>query len=541
MRSAWLRYSRVIRSMAPDLAGDLCCVGAILIVLVAPVPGAVLCALMLVVIAVGPAPSVRSGWPVPTSPAALSTGLAAGWQLAHGPDPVAATACAVVILALLVMPALRRLVPLTVAAARLPDFHPSRPADDLVGRPLVLLAAAATVWVLTGWSGWLYLALVGVGLVALALVALRLVVRSRSRADERALAGALAAAGPRFGVYFAGRAEADYQLTMWLPYLARTGLPFVVLARDPDRVAALARLTSAPVVAVTRVETLAAVVPGSLSALFYVNNDVANLDGVRLTGPAHVHLGHGDSEKPSSYAAAFGIYDLIFVAGQAAVDRFARHGVLIGTEKFRLVGRPQLEDVAVAAAPEGGPPVVLYAPTWRGGLADMRLGSLEWGDRIVAELVRLGATVIFRPHPFSARDADSRVQISRIDAALAADGGAHLSSTDAGALTIAECFNRSTAAVLDVSSVTSDYLYTAKPLALTRTQPPVDVPFEQGCYLVRPDDLGALAVLIGADPLRESRARLRDYYLGPDGSPDTFVGEAVRAVTEPCLRQSAIR
>ena len=75
----------------------------------------------------------------------------------------------------------------------------------------------------------------------------------------------------------------------------------------------------------------------------------------------------------------------------------------------------------------------------------------------------------------------------------------------------------------------------------TRTQPPVDVPFEQGCYLVRPDDLGALAVLIGADPLRESRARLRDYYLGPDGSPDTFVGEAVRAVTEPCLRQSAIR
>ena len=169
MRSAWLRYSRVIRSTAPDLAGDLCCVGAILIVLVAPVPGAVLCALLLVVIAVGPAPSVRSGWPVPTSPAALSTGLAAGWQLAHGPDPVAATACAVVILALLVMPALRRLVPLTVAAARLPDFRPSRPAYDLVGRPLVLLAAAATVWVLTGWSGWLYLALVGVGLGVVAL------------------------------------------------------------------------------------------------------------------------------------------------------------------------------------------------------------------------------------------------------------------------------------------------------------------------------------------------------------------------------------
>ena len=44
------------------------------------------------------------------------------------------------------------------------------PRVERVTAWLVLLAAAATVWVLTGWSGWLYLALVGVGLVALALV-----------------------------------------------------------------------------------------------------------------------------------------------------------------------------------------------------------------------------------------------------------------------------------------------------------------------------------------------------------------------------------
>jgi hypothetical protein len=37
------------------------------------------------------------------------------------------------------------------------------------------------------------------------------------------------------------------------------------------------------------------------------------------------------------------IYDLIFTAGQAGIDRYARHGVSIPAEKFRIVGRPQVE------------------------------------------------------------------------------------------------------------------------------------------------------------------------------------------------------
>ena len=46
-------------------------------------------------------------------------------------------------------------------------------------------------------------------------------------------------------------------------------------------------------------------------------------------------------------------------------------------------------------------PTVLYAPTWRGHVEETMLYSLPTGERIVAALLDRGATVIFRPHPFS--------------------------------------------------------------------------------------------------------------------------------------------
>ncbi|MBK8447438.1 MAG: CDP-glycerol glycerophosphotransferase family protein [Micropruina sp.] len=518
-----------------------CTAIALLVVLVYPLPGSILCAVAMGAKAFAKPAAAGSRGGGGASSAVLATGLAASWQLVRGADATGAVACVLVVLGFLMLPTARRLAPRAIAAISVPGLRSSPTIDELIGRPLCVLAVLAAVWTITGWPAWLYLGVVTVGLAMVAAVAMRLVARGRSHAEERAVSAALVDYAPRFGIYFAGRSEANYQLSMWLPYLVRIGLPFVVLARDADRVNELARLTQAPIVAVAGVEALANVVPESVTTLFYVNNDVLNLEGLRLSDRTHVHLGHGDSEKPSSYSAAFGMFDLIFVAGQAAVDRFARHGVLIGAEKFRLVGRPQLEDVIVAQQPTNKPPVVLYAPTWRGGLADMQLGSLDWGDRIVAALLQLNASVIFRPHPFSARDADSRVQISRIDTMLAGDGTNHLLSKEASALSIAECFNRSTAAVLDLSSVASDYLYTNKPLALTGDSDERRAPFARGCYRVHRADLGSLHEFIGADPLRELRAQLRQYYLGPDGSAEAFTAEAVRAINEPCLRQQIAR
>ena len=68
------------------------------------------------------------------------------------------------------------------------------------------------------------------------------------------------------------------------------------------------------------------VVP-SLTTAFYVNNAARNSHLVERRELTHVWLNHGDSEKPACYNPVHAIYDLLFAAGRAGVDRYARHGV----------------------------------------------------------------------------------------------------------------------------------------------------------------------------------------------------------------------
>ena len=104
------------------------------------------------------------------------------------------------------------------------------------------------------------------------------------------------------------------------------------------------------------------------------------------------------------------IYDLISAAGQAGIDRYARHGVHIPAEKFKIVGRPQVELISPARGPISKieQPTVLYAPTWQGPFADSRVYSLPVGRQIVEQLLSHGARVIFRAHLFNYRYPDFR-------------------------------------------------------------------------------------------------------------------------------------
>lgn len=401
------------------------------------------------------------------------------------------------------------------------------PAFGLLGLPAPVVAVVVAVVVLAGL-----------------VVATRELVRVRRHLPEREIREALTEYAPSWYLYFSGTAPASYQLSMWLPYLARTGERGAVVIRDPRFARAALAVTDLPVVLAKSVESLEYAVVPSMRACFYVNNDYKNVHGIRFAELTHVHLGHGDSDKPASYSATFGMFDKIFVAGQAAIDRFAEHGVLIPREKFVLVGRPQVEDVAVAD-PALGPaehPVVLYAPTWRGGLEDSLFGSLRHGERIVSALLDAGATVWFRPHPYSWRDADSRVQIARIDALLAADGSRpHAGSAVTAKRTIFACMNASDAMVADVSSVASDYLYSNKPFALTDTGVVDDLvaayPLARAAILLPvAGDLSApLGDLLGEDSRKAVRAEVRRYYLGdwpPEEYPGVFVAAARAALTQ---------
>lgn len=412
---------------------------------------------------------------------------------------------------------------------------PTRPITPRTGAA-VLLVVAAAVFVLC------------VHLLERALRRASAAVTGESR-----LRGALEQLEPEFAVYFASTVGASYQVGMWLPYFVRIGRPFVILTRTVPMLGQIARLCEeqgldVPVVHRPTLRSLEDVLVPSMTSAFYVNNAVRNTHFIERRELTHVWLNHGDSEKPACYNPVHAVYDLIFAAGQAGIDRYARHGVQIPREKFRVVGRPQVEQVEPARGPvaEQQPPTVLYAPTWQGPYADTRVYSLPLGTAIVTALLKRGVRVVFRAHPFNYRYAESQTMIAEIGALLDADRGRtgrnHLWGPAAEReLSVEDCFNLSDAMVSDVSAVVSDYLRSDKPFAMvsvgrTPEQLVVEAPAARAAYVLR-EDLsnldGVLDDLLGADPLAAARIQTRVYYLGdfpPGHYADGFLDAARQVI-----------
>jgi hypothetical protein len=449
---------------------------------------------------------------------AVTASRAAGWGW-----PLL-TAVLLLLAAILAESQLERLLQVGLAARRVPGLvtpipaRVTKPGFQAASAGLIALSLTAAAILSVAWL----LVVVAVLLSLAALLSAIQLIRVRRHLPERELRTALTAYDPRYLLYYAGPNQGAYQLQMWLPQLARTGERGVLVVRDASFLDTALALSDLPVVYAGSVEALEYLMTPELRTVFYVNNDPRNVDGVRFAGVRHVFIGHGDSEKPSSYSAVAGMYDQIFVAGQAGADRYANHAVAIPAEKFVLVGRPQLAGLIERADGQPLPqhPTVLYAPTWRGGLGDMLLGSLQHGERIVEALLAAGARVIFRPHPLSHRDAESRVLIGRIDTRLAAAGSGQINSTEAGEMSVFECMNRSDALLADISSVVSDYLYADKPIAIA--VPPNYVELIRDTRLARAanvlsldaDPADAVAALLGEDDRSAERAQVRAYYLG---------------------------
>jgi hypothetical protein len=321
-------------------------------------------------------------------------------------------------------------------------------------------------------------------------------------------------------------------------------VPFVVAVRNPGSFAEVAGATSAPVLLRRGPQDLDAMVPSSVKTVFYVNNSMRNTHMVRYPQVKHVQLNHGESDKAPSYNPVFRMFDKDFVAGQAAVDRFARFGVSVSPDLFEIVGRPQLEGVRVH---EDAPVrTVLYAPTWMGHNADTGHSSLGIAETIVDGMLARGLRVIYRPHPYTDKDARhqelSRQLTRKLAAHRTATGTEHLFGPEATQrMSLTDCFNASDALVSDVSSVVGDFLYSLKPFAITAMDAPVEVfrtrySIAEAAYVVAGDgaNLGlVLDEMVGADPRREDRRRLRRYFLGDFPSErysDGFLKAAARYV-----------
>lgn len=377
--------------------------------------------------------------------------------------------------------------------------------------------------------------------------------RTAHRAELAPLRRQVRQHGPRFLLFFSAPPGSEYQARMWLPYLERLGAPFVVVLAEHHNLVPIAGSTTAPVIVCDTFEALDAVMVPGLRAAFYVNNGMKNAHCVRFAWLTHVQLYHGDSDKAVTASPLNAMFDRVFVAGQAAIDRFADHGVRIPPEKFRIVGRPQVEQLKVVReqvrhAGGAGGTVVLYAPTWVGAYADSNYCSLPIAETIIEALLERDVTVILRPHPYTARHRESAGHLRRAEQLLARDlvrtGHRHrFGSAATTELSLFGCMDLADAMICDVSSVASEFLYTGKPLAITDMagegdQFPHTFPVARAAYVVHRDAgslTDVLANLLGEDPLRRTRWDVRTYYLGdfpPERYADAFLTEARRCVAD---------
>lgn len=530
----------------------------------------------------------------------LLLALAIGWAVydiaslgstvlrASGPAPEGvtgrvldvATALGVVLmlLALPVVALLDRQPRLVVSG--LPGLRSTQPRPSV--RLLRVGAGAVLLLVLTSLGlGWSILALVLIGVVDIAMVLIVLRLRKElSRRPHRraAFTAALVGYQPRFVVYTARRNDASYQLAMWLPQLEKLGLPYLVVVRHAEAIAHAREVTTAPVICCpTGADLDAVLVPGLLAA-FYVNGVSENTNFVLYRQLQHVYLGHGDSDKEMSVHPMHAMFDRIFVAGRAAVERYEESGVQIDPEKFVIVGRPQLAGLRRASDPQAiekaavratsAPSRVLVAPTWRGYNAVSSLSSLPIATRVVAALLAAGAEVVFRPHPFSWLGAEQE-QIEAVDALLRADrtatGRQHRLAADNRDATLSENFDDADALVTDIGSVLVDFFATEKPYAvvlpggLDPARAPERYPSTSAAYRIgaaqfdptplrtnqqpstpaansstdRPDWVHELLV---EDPKSAERAVVRQHFLGDRPGDDKPFLNAARAMLDPVRR-----
>jgi hypothetical protein len=337
----------------------------------------------------------------------------------------------------------------------------------------------------------------------------------------------LRAYGPVLTMPYNGHAA--FHIGLWSPYLERTGLPFTVVTTDALAFKRVAERYTIPVIYAAKgdLRAIRAMLPKTLRAALYVYSR-DNKDFLRVRRLTHVWLHHGDSDKESSCRRKSAAYDVLAVAGQAAIDRYAAQRARIPSSKFKIVGRPQTEDIETATASicTVEKPVVLYAPTWYAADHKHNHSSLPIGTAIVSALLARNATVIFRPHPANRKLREAAAAIAAIDELLRADAKAtsrsHRWSEAATDPTFAELANAADAMVADVSGVVTDFMQSLKPFAMVATGEKTDTfrarfPSSRSAYVIEWDLStldDALDAMLGEDPLAAIRPERRDYYLG---------------------------
>lgn len=338
-------------------------------------------------------------------------------------------------------------------------------------------------------------------------------------------------------VYFGDRKPKFYQLSQWIPVLEELHRRHrvVLVLRKPSSLLQAREITRLPMVLKRRFDPLHTFYHANdFKLALYVNNGMSNFQSLGFAPMVHVHVNHGESDKLSMVSNQAKSYDKVFVAGDAAINRYRKSLIDFDESALTKIGRPQLDiDRVPELEASSSTRTIMYAPTWEGENDANNYTSVDlFGPKIIEAALGLGDTrVIYKPHPRVAASnktamAESNARIIELietaNESITDESLQHQILMEGDILAM---FDAVDLLVTDISSVGLDYLYMRpeKPLVLTdrrddtaklNDEAPVSraTPIIDGTTVNRTDAL--LREQLTNDGSAEARQELRRHYFG---------------------------
>lgn len=273
---------------------------------------------------------------------------------------------------------------------------------------------------------------------------------------------------PNVALYISGLSNVAYQANMWVPVLERLNIRPIIIVRE-RRVIKNVVKTQIPIVFVKNLRELELIARNGIKTILYPANGQKNMQAFRMYWLNHFFINHGESDKVVNQSKALMAYDKILVSGPLAESRLKAAGLPLRNGQVVHVGRPTAE---ILLKKNKRYPInsILYAPTWEGFVNEANYSSINIAIEILTELIRYKnnneeVRIIFKPHPYTGVvDKSFKSNLKLIEKFCISN---QIEYADPNC-SIYPLMNESDLLLTDISSVINDYLYTEKPIFLTK-------------------------------------------------------------------------
>ncbi len=140
---------------------------------------------------------------------------------------------------------------------------------------------------------------------------------------------------------------------------------------------------------------------------FYTHNSMTNLAVInKNVYSKHIWIGHGDSEKVSSYKKIIRIYDYSLVSGENAIERFYKYNLFRKEESYRFIRVGKVVLCSVLPNKKSGvlKKSILFAPTWEGPMKEESYSTLHLHNENVKFIDKIATllkieNIVIKLHP----------------------------------------------------------------------------------------------------------------------------------------------